>query len=351
MSDNISIKDVARLSGVSIATVSNALNGRRNVSPKVKQHVLEVAEELGYRINPIARNLKRRRSDSVAVIISDINCIFFAPLLKGIERMFSESGYTVTICDVNFDQQRAIDSIRKMRSQWIDGVLLCGMSGAQCCSFLQEYAESGMLKDMPIVNVERDMSSFGIDSVFIDNYAGAYQVTSHLIELGCRRILHIAGQSDSGVCLDRTNGYRDALASHGIALDQAMELQGNMLPVSGCDALSYALGHGIPFDGVFAANDQMAVGALRALKNARISVPETVKLAGFDNTFISSIIEPALTTISVPNYEMGKIAARMLMERISTPDLPLRSVKLEYELIVRRSTMASAKTCWDMAYW
>lgn len=346
---NPSIKDVARLSGTSISTVSNALSGSRNVSPELRERVLRAAAELGYTVNPIARNLKSGRSDTVLVVIADINCIFFAPLLKGVERVLSEAGYAITICDANFSQRRVIEAIRRMRGQRAKGVIVSGMSGDECTQFYHQYVSEGDMRETPVVNVEDDLSAVGIDSVFIDNYEAAYQATSHLIELGCRRILHIAGQS--GVSRLRLRGYADALAAHGIDADEGLIRTGTMMPVSGCEATRETLRRSVKIDGVFAANDQMAVGALRALSGASIEVPDAVKVVGFDNTFISSIVDPALTTVSVPTYEMGKQAARLLLERISEPEPAARAVRMDYELIIRRSTVRTARTNWEMEYW
>lgn len=344
-----SIKDVARLSKTSISTVSNALNGSRNVSPELRERVLRAAAELGYTVNPIARNLKSGRSDVIAVIIADINCIFFAPLLKGIERVLRDAGYAITICDANFSQQRVADSIRQMRMQRANGVIVSGVSGPQLVDFYKKYVAEGDMRLTPVVNVEDDLSAIGIDSVFIDNYAAAYQATSHLIELGCKRILHITGQS--GVCLSRRRGYLDALSAHGLEADEKLICEGTMMPVSGFEAAQALLRRGVRIDGVFAANDQMAVGALRALSSAGLDVPEAVKVVGFDNTFISSIVDPALTTVSVPNYGMGKQAAKLLLERIGDPDPGARTVKMDYELVIRRSTVRTARTNWEMEHW
>lgn len=201
----------------------------------------------------------------------------------------------------------------------------------------------------PIVNVESDLSSIGIDSVFINYREAARQATSHLIELGCRRILHIAGEG--GLCEPRLNGYRDALSENGVEYDERLVCRGTMMPISGYNIMHDILRHAIPVDGVFAAYDQMAVGALRGLLSADINVPDKVKVVGFDNTFISSIIMHSLTTVSVPNYEMGKAAAKLLLERNSASDAPAAAMCMDYELLIRQSSVRTSRTNWDMEYW
>lgn len=346
---NPSIKDVAKLACTSIATVSNVLNGTRNVSSQLQKRVKEAADQLGYVVNPIARNLKTGSSDTVAVIIADINCIFFAPFLKSIERVLSAAGYSMTISDANFSQESLMKSITHMKGQRIKGIIVCGMMGDECLDFYKKYIEDGNQKITPIINVESDLSRIGIDSVFIDYKEASRIATNHLVELGCRRILHIAGET--GLCSPRLEGYKAALLENEIPIDDELIHYGTMMPISGYNVMQHILRYDIPIDGVFAANDQMAIGALRALLSANISVPDSVKVVGFDNAFISSIVTPALTTISVPNYEMGKTAANLLLERISSSTAPAAAVCKDFELLIRRSTVRTSRTNWEMEYW
>ncbi|NLG25171.1 MAG: LacI family transcriptional regulator [Clostridiales bacterium] len=347
-----SIKDVAQRSGTSISTVSNVLNDRKFVSDELRTRVLKAVEEMGYSANPIARSLKSRRSGLVGVIISDINCVFFAPMLKGIQNVLARAGYSMVTCDSNYKADRAVEYIKKLQGHWADGLILAGMSVEECTDFFENLAQSPASdKQVPIVSVERDLSAYRIDSVLIDNELASRTATSHLVEVGCRRIAHITGPQIAGLAGERYAGYLHALAQAGIESDTALVCRGDFSPISGYNAVRQLLQTDVPFDGVFAANDQMAVGALRALSNAGLAVPEAVKVVGFDNTFIASIVMPALTTISVPNYEMGTRATHMLLERIQEPERATRVDRLDFELIVRQSTMASARTNWDMSYW
>lgn len=344
-----SIKDVAKHSGTSISTVSNVLNKRRNVSDELVQRVLASVEELGYVVNPMASSLKSRKSGVIGVIISDINCIFFPPMLKGICNVLSAAGYTVSLYDSKQKPDQEIKYIEYLRNTMAEGVILDSVAAGSKASYFEKLIRSDNL--MPIVCVENDMLRFGFDSVMIDNQAGARTAAGHLIEMGCRRIVHITNHNNSLVARDRLEGYWEALKEAGIRRDSALICEGDFSPQSGYEAMSGIIRKGVSFDGVFAANDQMAIGALRALEVAGISVPEDVKIVGYDNTFVSSMVNPSLTTISVPSFQMGTSAAHLLLDRMKQQNSDPRRILLEYELLIRRSTVATAKTSWDMTYW
>lgn len=347
----ISIRDVAKRSGVSIATVSNVLNNRCNVSDALRERVYRAVEELDYVANPIARSMRSSRTFTVGVMVVDLNCIFFAPLLKGIQNVLSKAGYSVITYDSNYDGETEKKYVRMMRNNLVDGLIIAGLSDTQNKAFYTQLTQEDPQRAFPIVSLESDMSDIGIDSVFIDNEEAARTATQHLIELGCRRIVHIRAPQATGSQGLRCTGYRKALAGAGIPYNASLELEGDFSAISGYNGVQTLLRSDIPFDGIFAANDQMAVGAVRALCNAGIRVPEDVKVVGFDNTFISSIVNPALTTINVPIYKMGVAAAKQLLERFQHPGGRAIPIRMDYELKIRRSTMASAQTNWDMVYW
>ena len=345
-----SIKDVAEKAGTSISTVSNVLNNRRAVGDEIRGKVLSAVQELGYEANHIARSLKNKKSNTIGVIVSDINCIFFAPLLKGIQKVISEAGYSMTIYDSGYSLKREVQYIRSLRNSWADGVIIAGTAVQTHDDEFAHLIDTPRARPMPLVSLEHNMNRFGIDSIFIDNAQSALTATNHLIELGCTRIVHVTGP-DVGHSFQRLEGYREALAKAGLRYEETLVAHGDFSPISGYKKIHALLQSGISFDGVFAANDQMAVGALRALDIAGINVPEQVKVVGFDNTFIASIVNPSLTTISVPNYDMGVHAAKLLLDRIHHPEKKAAAITLDYELIIRRSTMTSARTNWDMSYW
>ena len=300
----ISIRDVAQRSGVSIATVSNVLNNRCNVSDELRAKVLQAVKDLDYVANPIARSMRNSKTFIIGVIVVDLNCIFFAPMLKGIQNVTSKAGYSIITYDSNYDGELEKRYVRMMKNNLADGLIIAGLSDAENKSFYERIMREDTGRPFPIVSLENNLCDIGIDSVYIDNEAAALTAASHLIELGCRRILHIKAPRATSSHSLRCMGYRKALSQ-----------------------------------------------ASRALCNAKIPVPEKVKIVGFDNTFISSIVNPSLTTINVPIYKMGMAAATQLLERLESPGSNAVSIRMDYELIIRRSTMASAQTNWDMVYW
>lgn len=349
--NTISIRDVAQRSGVSIATVSNVLNNRCNVSDELRAKVLQAVEDLDYVANPIARSMRNSKTFIIGVIVVDLNCIFFAPMLKGIQNVTSKAGYSIITYDSNYDGELEKRYVRMMKNNLADGLIIAGLSDAENKSFYERIMRTDTGRPFPIVSLENNLCDIGIDSVYIDNEAAALTAASHLIELGCRRILHIKAPRATSSHSLRCMGYRKALSQAGIPYDPSLEVNGDFSAASGYNVVQAMLRTGVSFDGIFAANDQMAVGAIRALCNAKIPVPEKVKIVGFDNTFISSIVNPSLTTINVPIYKMGMAAATQLLERLESPGSNAVSIRMDYELIIRRSTMASAQTNWDMVYW
>lgn len=349
--NTISIRDVAQRSGVSIATVSNVLNNRCNVSDELRAKVLQAAKDLDYVANPIARSMRNSKTFIIGVIVVDLNCIFFAPMLKGIQNVTSKAGYSIITYDSNYDGELEKRYVRMMKNNLADGLIIAGLSDAENKSFYERIMREDTGRPFPIVSLENNLCDIGIDSVYIDNEAAALTAASHLIELGCRRILHIKAPRATSSHSLRCMGYRKALSQAGIPYDPSLEVNGDFSAASGYNVVQAMLRTGVSFDGIFAANDQMAVGAIRALCNAKIPVPEKVKIVGFDNTFISSIVNPSLTTINVPIYKMGMAAATQLLERLESPGSNAVSIRMDYELIIRRSTMASAQTNWDMVYW
>ncbi len=345
-----SIRDVAMRSGTSIATVSNVLNERGNVSEELQARVLKAAQELGYAASPIARSMRNRTTNTICVIVSDINCIFFAPVLKGIQKVLSAAKYNIMFYDSNYDPALERKYITAAKNSWADGLILAGLAHPHHTEFYKNIVISDQ-KHFPAISLENDLSASGFDSVLIDGKKAARTATMHLLELGCREIVHIKSPEITGASSERLQGYADALKEYGLPVNPSLVFPGDYSAISGYHIIQALIRANTKFDGVFAANDQMAVGALRALRDAGIEVPQSVKVVGYDNTFIASIVQPALTTISVPAYKMGVAAAKQLLARIDNPTTNPATIHMDYELMIRRSTIASARTGWDLEYW
>jgi len=347
-----SIKDVAKKAGVSISTVSNAINGTKYVSEELKQKINKAIAELDYKVNPVARSLKSKRTMSIGVIITDINRIFFPQVIKGIQDTAAKNGYSITFCNSNDDFETDQRFVRMLENNRVDGIILDSVADMENQEYFNRLSNLGTQKKrIPVVSIERKLVDYNIDSVVVDNKRGGSMATAHLIEYGCKKIVHITGPVNSSMAFDRLKGYKDELLKNGLKVDDSLILNGDFSPLSGYQAVKQLLLNGAEFDGIFAANDQMAIGAIKALRENGYSVPEDVKVVGFDNTFVASIVEPSLTTINVPRFKLGACAVETLMKRIDNILSETSCIELPINLILRQSTDLKGDKNWDLYGW
>ncbi|MEG7531090.1 MAG: substrate-binding domain-containing protein [Hungatella sp.] len=236
----------------------------------------------------------------------------------------------------------------------VDGIIIDSVANIDDDKYYKSLAntEKGT-KRIPVVSIERNLSKYGIFSVYVNNVLGAYLATKHLLDSGCKRIIHIGGPMGIEMVLHRTTGYRNALREAGMEILQDYESNGDFSPFSGYRELKKFINGGIQFDGIFADNDQMAIGAIKALKENGYKIPGDVKVVGFDNTFVSSIVKPALTTINVPKYRMGWEATETLCMLMNDPEKEMKSFSMELvaNLLERESTNGAELENWDLEGW
>lgn len=348
-----SIKDVAEKAGVSISTVSNVINGTKYVSNELKLKINEVIEELHYEVDPVARSLKSKKTKTIGVVITNVNRIFFPQVMKGIQDCAAREGYNLTFCNTNDDFVVEKRFVQMLESTWADGIILDSVAGINDESYFKYLSALGNnKKKIPVISLERRADVFGIDSVVVNNFLGGSMATRHLMECGCKKIVHITGPITSCIVQDRLNGYKDELEKEGLEIKAERIAEGDYSPLSGYHAMRQILLKGIDVDGVFAANDQMAIGAIKAIRENGLIIPEDIKVAGFDNTFVASLVEPSLTTINVPKYKMGVTAFEMLIKRIEQENSTSGdSVELPINLIIRQSTDLRGDNNWDLYGW
>jgi DNA-binding LacI/PurR family transcriptional regulator len=347
-----SIKDVAKKAGVSISTVSNVINDTKYVSDELKLKINKVITELNYEVDPVARSLKSKKTMSIGVIITNINRIFFPQVIKGIQESATKNGYNITFCntDDSFKTERKL--IQMFENNWLDGIILDSVADSEEHEYFKHLSNLGNNKKrIPVVSLERRMDSYGIASVVVNNRQGGNIATSHLIECGCRKIVNITGPLGSCVVQDRLQGYKDVLIKEGIPVQDSLIVEGVFSPLSGYEMMKQVLLSGVTFDGVFAANDQMAIGAIKAIKEHGLRIPDDVKVIGFDNTFVASIIEPSLTTVNVPKYKLGTMAVDILIKTIEQGTNEPECFELPMNLIVRQSTDFRGDKNWDLYGW
>lgn len=328
----VTIRDVAMRAGVSPTTVSHVINATRPVSEGVRARVEAAMTELGFQPNALARSLRRKRTHTLGMIVPDSANPFFAEVGRGIEDTSFAAGYSVMLCNSDGDARRELLYIDLLIQKQVDGVLLVP-TGDQ-----GELAAALQLRNIPVVVLDRDVPGAAIDRIHIDNVAGGYLATRHLIDLGHRRIGYIGGPPHLSPVPGRSTGYRQALQEAGLPLDAELIAFGNFRDTGGYEGAQTLLALPNPPTAIFAGNDLMAIGALAAAREHGIRVPDGLSIIGFDDIHLARYVNPPLTTVAQPKYELGVIAAELLFARLHTPALPPQLRLLQAELVMRHST-------------
>ena len=325
------IYDVARLAGVSTATVSRALNGKGQIAPATRAAIDAAVAHLGYHPNTVARSLVTKSTQTIALLLPDISNPFYAALVSGIQRRALEAGHTMLLCTTESDREREEEYLNLLRAKQVDGVLVDGLVLPP--DVIARFVRNGL----PIVCLDRDVDSTSVPLVQVDNRLGARMAIEHLISLGHRRIAHIAGAPELRISEERIVGYRDALAAAGADADPALLAIGSFTEEGGHEAMRELLAAGEP-TAVFAANDLSAIGAVNAIVGSGRRVPEDVSVVGFDDLRLARFTTPPLTTIRQPAVEIGERAAQLLLDLAAGRRVRKLRHLLEPELVVRAST-------------
>ena len=324
----VTIKQIAEVAGVSVNTVSRALNGKPDVNENTRQKVLEVAKQLGYVPNRSALSLKKQKTHIVGVIIEDNANPFWAEVLKGVESAAKSHGYHVILVNTSRNYEDEVEGIHMLLERRVDGILIAPNQ--------EKYDDLFELKklEVPFVIMGRhikELENLNIPMVYSDEVRGGYIATKHLIERGCKRIAFIGAQPYNTASIERCEGYKKALKEAGMEINKELIKTGGIEIEGGYKSVMELLESKTPFDGVFAYNDLMAFGVLKALKEAKLKVPDDVKAVGYDDIPYSSLITPSLTTIRIKKKEMGKIAFDILFNKKA-------SFHLSVDLIIRESS-------------
>lgn len=327
------LRDVARRAGVSIATVSYVLNGTRPVSPEVEARVWEAVAALQYRPNRLARGLRRKRTHVLGLIVPDNANPFFAEIARGLEDISFAHDYSLILCNSDGDPSKEQRYLGVLIEQQVDGIALVSASATP--AHLTILRERGI----PFVVVDRDLPGLEADCVLADNFQGGYLATWHLLNRGHRRIACITGPSDLTPSADRVRGYQKAMEEAGIEPLEVWVYRGDFRAESGYHAARFFLSLPLPIrpTAIFACNDLMAIGAMRAIGEAGLSIPQDIALVGFDDIVLASYVIPPLTTVAQPTYEMGRLAGELLLRRIQARGRPPARHLLPVRLIVRHS--------------
>lgn len=330
----ITIRDVARRAGVSIATVSRALNNSGAVSEDTRSAVEQAAQDLGYRPNPAARTLHGKTTGGLGVLLPFVSGEFFSELLNGLDEAVQDAERFIIVSTSHRRPEEFNAAIHAME-QRVDGlVVMAPQLGAL-------GAQSVLTSEGPVVFINTFVNEVAADVLNFDNYGGAYALTQHLLDLGHRRIALIKGVAGAWDAEERIRGYQDAMAEAGIADTAALEFQGEFTQGAGYAAAEEILKATPRPTAILAANDYCAAGVLSALNSAGIAVPQEMAVAGFDGVTSAQYSLPPLTTVRVPIREIGRRAIQLLLDRLEGEQErdPVREV-VPVELVIRGSTVA-----------
>lgn len=335
------IQDVAKRANVSITTVSHIINQTRYVSDELTDRVKKAMEELDYHPNSLARGLRSGKTKTIGLVIPDISNQFFAEISRKIEDKGFEYGYSVILCNTDDDPQKEKSYIDVLLAKKVEGIIF--ISTVVESNNLEKTMEFGL----PIVVVDRDINEINSDIVLVDNSIGGFKATQYLIELGHRRIACIGGPSPITPSAQRAAGYKQALQEAGIPVDPTLLVFGDFRYESGNKAMRELLALPQPPTAVFASNDMMALGAIQAVNDQGMKIPDDMSVIGFDNIPFSQTVYPTLTTMAQPIHEMADLVVELLIERIKLQRQRSRveEDKPSYKRIVLETKLIKRNSC------
>lgn len=331
----VTIRDLALKLGVSISTVSRALRNASNVDPVKKKNVLELAERLHYQPNRVAQNLRIKRTNTLGVVVPQINLHFFSSVISGIQAYAANHNYGVMICQSLESLSVEQSNIQMLVANRVDGLLISLSSETDSYEHLQTLLD----KRIPVVLFDRVTESVHANKVIVDDRDGASKATSYLIQTGCKTIAYIGGPEHLYISNQRLRGYIDALQRNGIAVDADLIFHCHDLKREVVRVTDQLLSGSKRPDAILCLNDPVAIQVMQVLKSRNIRIPEGISVIGFTNEPVSQFIEPSLTTVSQPAEEIGRVAAALFIEQMeAAEDFEPVTRTLATELLIRKST-------------
>ena len=330
------IIDLAKALNLSPSTVSRALRDHPDINPLTKKRVISLADKLDYHPNSIAQSLQTKKTKTIGVIVPEIKQPFFASVINGIEEFAYAAGYTIMVCQSNETYEREVLYTRSLVSLRVAGILVSIFQTTQNFDHFKVLQR----RNVPVVFFDRVSDKIEASKVVVDHSKGAFDVVDHLISSGYRRIAHLAGPKNLSISKFRLKGYKDALKQGNLPFKGELVIHGGLDDTDGIIGFQKLLNLRPLPDAIFAVNDPVATGVFMAMKEQGLKIPADIALAGFSNTHMTSLLDPPLTTVEQPSYEIGKTAAQLLMEQINNNDenfVP-KSIVLKTHLIVRGST-------------
>lgn len=339
--NQVTIKDIARELGISPSTVSRALKDHPDISPETKKAVNELADKLNYQPNIVALSLRQSKTNTIGVIIPEIVHFFFSTVISGIEDVANKAGYNVIITQSNELLDREKASIKTLFNSRVDGMLISLSRETNA----YDHIDNILAKGVPMVFFDRVYNTINSSKVIVDDLSGAKDATQHLIDQGCKRIAHIEGPPNLDITKQRLEGYLEVLKENNIPVDKDLIVPCPSGTIEeGKSATEKLLKLSNRPDAIFATNDPAAMGAMQAIKEAGLSIPKDIAVVGFSNWIFSALLDPSLSSVDQPGFEMGQEAAKLLIRQIgvkskdNTEPTPETKV-LKTRLIIRNSSV------------
>lgn len=331
------IHDIAKKLDITASTVSRALQDHPRISDGTKKSVLKMAEKLNYQPNNIAAALRKGKSNIIGVIVPTADRNFFASIIRGIEEVVNQAGYNVIICQSNDSLEKEKSNIAALLELQVDGILA---SYAKETTSFDHYADI-IKKSVPLILFDRLHESLNVGAVVIDDYLGAYKATEHLIQQGCKRIVHFSGPQSVSIYKERRRGYIEALKRNNLPSDEELIIESNLKLEAGRELGTRITSWSDLPDAIFSASDYAAMGAMEILKEKGIKIPEQVAVVGFSNESFTSFVDPGLTTVDQHSMRMGNYAAQLFLDHVKKKNQNYTTPKtvLNPELIIRRSSL------------
>jgi LacI family transcriptional regulator len=332
----VTIQDIALALGISKSTVSRALRDTHDISEKTRTRVLEYMKKHDYQPDHTARSLRSKDTRTIGVIVPAYNIPFYSIAICGIQDVAMEQGYNVMVCHSNEQYEVEKKNVDALLSAGVEGFIISVARDTEENEHIYKLHRKGI----PLVMFNRVIEDFKAAKVVVDDYYGAREMVNYLLDTGCKRIAHIGGPENILLSANRKQGYLDALTERGLDPDPGLITSGDFTIKSGLEGMESLLSSGRLPDAVFCVCDAVAFGAMKVIKKSKYRIPEDISVAGFTNEPLCDLVEPTLTTVSQPIYEIGASASRLLFSQLENPDLPPEFCVLNTSMEIRESTRA-----------
>jgi LacI family transcriptional regulator len=333
---HITIKDVAKALNCSISTVSRAFNDKYDIKPETRERILRVANEMGYSPNPSAKKLTQKCSYNIGVVVPEFINAYFPEVIIGIQEVFLKKGYQVLIMQSNEDSETELQNLKTLVDNFVDGIIVSLTTESENIDYLQILIE----KKYPLVLFNRVSKSLSVSKVVFDDYKWMFFATEHLINQGITDLVHFSGPNHLTLSRNRRKGFIDAHGKHGISISEDRIMETGFLRKNAEDLVERLISEGKLPEGIVCVNDVAAFGVIIALKRNGYKIPEDVAVVGFTETLMAELIEPSLTSVIQPTYQIGAVAAKLLLKQIESDTFNIaETIVLDGKLNVRESSV------------